>query len=171
MASGSGAIVAENVVLMVNEVLTAPTFGRKAHVAGRENTSANSCVVKRLSLRPAGRAQAFRGNQIVSKPFVLDRGIADRASRSKSPQKNRASLKRTKRKEAAGSTYQQEREGRSSAGAGHDISSLARMGAGPAKSPRRKALTSHRRRLPGHQVHAGGAGWGAKPRPSSRITT
>ena len=59
-------------------------------------------------------------------------------SKYESPKKNRRNLARSKRKEAAGSTYQQEREGKSHVGARGKRESTKAMGGKNAKTTTRR---------------------------------
>ena len=60
------------------------------------------------------------------------------ASRDESPKKNKRNLTRTKRKEAAGKTYQQEREGKSHVGARGKRESTRAMGGKNARTAARR---------------------------------
>ena len=59
-------------------------------------------------------------------------------SKYESPKKNRRNLARSKRKEAAGRTYQQEREGKSHVGASGRRESTRAVGGKNAKTPARR---------------------------------
>jgi len=59
-------------------------------------------------------------------------------SKYESPKKNRRNLARSKRKEAAGRTYQQEREGKSHVGARGRRESTRAVGGKNAKTPARR---------------------------------
>jgi hypothetical protein len=88
---------------------------------------------------------------LVAEP--LDGGIAARFTRCERGARNRRNLRRTEKKEAAGRTGQQEREGKSRVGAHRQRESTRAMSGKDARKTTargRKAATARARKLDGH---------------------
>ena len=87
-----------------------------------------------LKSGPGGKAGKVRSRKQAIAIALKEAG----ASKVESPKKNKRNLARSKRKEATGRTYQQEREGKSHVGARGKRESTRAMGGKNAKTPARR---------------------------------